>query len=125
MQFCYGAYDNTNTSSSGTATIAITNASVYEYDEPAASGTTAPTMPVTNTTPEAPPYSPPTALIGDNVELTSSYGCQTIQASTPPAVAASGYLQLVLTVAYSATAWANAYPEATLSLGRVTTTYTP
>lgn len=126
-QFCYGAYNNTNSAASGPASIAITSAAVVEQHEPSASGTTAPSSPATITTPEAPPYGSPTTLVSASFApaLSSSYACRTIQASTPPQITGDGYLSLVLTVTFSVPSWTGAYPEATLSLGRVTTTYSP
>jgi hypothetical protein len=127
VQFCYGVYKNTNPLASFPSTISITSATVQEDDEPNAAATAAPSPPAVTTTPEAAPYAPPVPLISASFSpvLSGGYGCRTLAPSTPPAISSSGYLSLVLTVQFSAGAWSGAYPEGTISLGRVTTTYSP
>ncbi len=126
VQFCYGVFNNTDPGAQYTSTIEVTNAEVLEDDEQAPSSSAAPTSPDTNTTPEAPTYAPVPLLNAPlSPALENSSGCRTISAPTPAAISPNGYLSLVLTVTYSGEAYGGNYPEGTISLGRVTTTYTP
>jgi hypothetical protein len=126
VQFCYGVFNGTDPGQQYTSEIQITNAEVVEDDEQAPGSSAAPTSPNTNTTPEAPPYAP-VPLINEPLSpaLENSSGCRTVTASSPAAISASGYLSLVLTVTYQGEAYGGNYPEGTISLGRVTTTYSP
>jgi hypothetical protein len=122
VEFCWGEFDDTDPPANP-STLRITDASVYEYDEPTASGTSPPAASPTDTTPEAAPYAATKLLDASGLSLGAGYGCQTIQASSPPAITAGGYMSLVLTISFSAHAASGNYPESTLSLGRVTATY--
>jgi hypothetical protein len=126
VQFCYGVFNGTDPGQSGTSALQITNAEVVEDDEAAPSSSAAPTTPNTNTTPEAPLYAPvPLINAPLSPALENSSGCRTVSASGSAAISANGYLSLVLTVTYQGAAYAGNYPEGTISLGRVTTTYSP
>lgn len=126
VQFCFGVFNNTDPGQQYSSTIEVTNAEVLEDDEQAPSSSAAPTSPDTNTTPEAPTYAPVPLLNAPlSPALENSSGCRTISAPTPAAISANGYLSLVLTVTYSGEAYGGNYPEGTISLGRVTTTYAP
>jgi hypothetical protein len=126
VQFCYGVFNGTDPGQQYMSTLQITNAEVVEYNEPAPSGSAAPTSPDTNTTPEAPLYAPAPLIDAPfSPALQNSSGCRTISASTPAAISANGYLSLILTVTYSGEAYGGPYPEGTVSLGRVETTYSP
>jgi hypothetical protein len=126
VQFCYGVFNNTDPGAGYTSTIQISNAEVVEDNEPGSSTSAAPTSPNTNTTPEAPLYaSEPLINAPFSPALENSSSCRTIAASSPAPISASGYLSLVLTVSYQGEAYGGAYPEGTISLGRVTTTYAP
>ena len=122
VQFCWGEFNDTDPPANA-STLTITDASVYEYAEPTTTGTAPPTPSPTDTTPEAAPYTATTLLDASGLSLGPGYGCQTIQASSAPAIAAGGYLSLVLTISFSAHAAGGNYPESTLSLGRVTAIY--
>ena len=127
VEFCYGEVDNSNPGapSSDSASLAITSAAVQELEEPVTSGPAPPLTPVTNTTPEAPPYSPAVSLIDTDFNLNNAYGCETVTPSAPAAIEETGYLELVLTLSFTASPYIGTgnYPDATLSLGRVTATY--
>jgi hypothetical protein len=122
VQFCYGAFANTDAAYAEPAGITITHATVYENTEPATSGTT----PV-----GAPPYSSPTPLVDASLSLTGGYGCKTLTPATPPAIAAGGYLSLDVTASFSSEGYYHPgassyeYPSAPIYFGRVTTTYSP
>jgi hypothetical protein len=127
VEFCYGEVDNSNPGapSSDSASLAITSAAVEELEEPVTNGTTPPVTPVTNTTPEAPPYSPPVSLTNTDFNLNNAYGCETVTPSAPAAIDPTGYLELVLSLSFTASPYSGIgnFPDATLSLGRVTVTY--
>jgi hypothetical protein len=126
VEFCYGVFNGTDPGQGYTSTLQITNAEVVEYDEQAPSSSAAPTAPDTNTTPEAPLYAPvPLINAPFTPALQNSSSCRTVSASTPAAISANGYLSLILTVTYSGEAYGGSYPEGTVSLGRVETTYSP
>jgi hypothetical protein len=126
VEFCYGVFNGTDPGQGYTSTLQITNAEVVEYDEQAPSSSAAPTAPDTNTTPEAPLYAPvPLINAPFTPALENSSSCRTVSASTPAAISANGYLSLILTVTYSGEAYCGSYPEGTVSLGRVETTYSP
>jgi hypothetical protein len=127
VTFCYGAFNNTTPGGSAPSTISITGATVLELSEPSASGTTAPATPLTSTTPEAPPYATPIPLISQTFTpaISESYGCRTISPASAAAIPSGAYLSLVLGVSFSTGNWTGNDPEGTISLGRVTATYSP
>ncbi len=126
VQFCYGVFNGTDPGQEYTSTLQITNAEVLEDDEQTPGSSAAPTSPDTNTTPEAPLYAPVPLLNAPfTPALENSSGCRTVSASGSAAISASGYLSLVLTVTYQGEANSGPYPEGTISLGRVTATYSP
>ena len=122
VQFCWGIVD---TAGAGTADISITNASVVEHTEAAVNTATVPVQPPATNADEAPGYVR-TPLINDPENITSGAGCTMVQTSITPAIAPGGYLQLVLTVTVSGAPENSTatWPQATLSLGRISTTYT-
>jgi hypothetical protein len=126
VQFCYGVFNNTDPGAGYTSTIQITDAEVVEDNEPGSSSSAAPTSPNTNTTPEAPLYAAePLINAPFSPALENSSSCRTIAAPSPAPISPNGYLSLVLTVTYQGEAYGGVYPEGTISLGRVTTTYAP
>jgi hypothetical protein len=126
VQFCYGVFNNTDPGAGYTSTIQITNAEVVEDNEQSSSSSAAPTSPNTNTTPEAPLYAPePLINAALSPPLENSSSCRTIAATSPAPVSPNGYLSLILTVTYQGEAYGGNYPEGTISLGRVTATYSP
>jgi len=125
VQFCYGV--GTVTAGSGaeaqTGTMKITQAVVSELDENAAASSGS----------GAPPYVK-TTLLSDPLDLTDGSNCQTLTPSSPAAINSSGYLQLTISAAFTATAgyanpnnnYVQSYvAEAPLTLGRITATYSP
>jgi hypothetical protein len=123
VQFCYGA--STGTAGTGTekqtTSMTITNAAVYQLNEPAAASSGA----------GAPPYATAT-LLSTNPSLGNGSNCATVKPSSPVAIGASGYLMFRLVATLSASAGyadpADNYGQpfvahATLALGRITTTY--
>jgi hypothetical protein len=127
IQFCYGAGSATagTGAEAQSASFKFTQAEVYEIDEPAAATAGG----------GAPPYKHE-LLMNAPLSLSGSSNCQTVAPPSPPAIDSSGYLLFQLFVTFSATAgsWepANSYPQAqantataALTLGRLTTTYSP
>jgi hypothetical protein len=113
VQFCYGTATSRDPSSSTSMT--IDNAAVVEFTEPATSSTgnyNAPTYTITN-------------LISQPLSLTNQSGCQTVSASTPPAIVPGSYLKLEVGVSWKLAAEGSTAPQVTLTLGRVSTTYSP
>jgi hypothetical protein len=120
VEFCYGAFANTNAAYPEKAAISITHATVDEYTESATAGTT----PV-----GAPPYSA-VPLIDTALTVPAGYGCQTLTPPTPPEIDPSGYLELSVTASFSSGGYYQngsnyQYPVAPMYLGSVTTTYSP
>jgi hypothetical protein len=127
IQFCYGAGSATagTGAEAQSASIKFTQAEVYEIDEPTAATAGG----------GAPPYKHELLM---NVPLNVSGGsnCQTVAPPSPAAIDPSGYLLFQLFATFSATAGsyepANSYPQSqantatvALTLGRLTTTYSP
>jgi hypothetical protein len=116
VQFCYGTATSRLPSSSTSMT--ITGASVIEFTEPATSSTgsyNAPAYTMTN-------------LINQPLSLTNQAGCQTLSASPPPVIAPDGYLKIEVQVSWKEAAFdsgTSQAPQVTLTLGRVSTTYSP
>jgi hypothetical protein len=133
IQFCYGLQDTSNVFHVGEATtIAITGATLTQYDEPG-----------TGAAGGEPPTYDPTPLFNLPLDITTSPtlqtsgqgagsgvgtgGCQTLTPSSPPAITSDGYLALDITATFTATTAdnGNATWNAIISFGRITTTYTP
>jgi hypothetical protein len=127
VQFCYG--DGNDTAGTGaeaqTATMTITQAQVYEIDEPT----------VASTGSGAPAYKHE-LLLNDPVDLAGSSNCATVKPASTVAVDPAGYLLFQIYASFKATKGsyepANDYyatqaytATAPLTLGRITTTYGP
>jgi hypothetical protein len=114
VTFCYGVAVSRATT--GTTSISIAHATVFERDEPAAS-TTGPSDW------QAPPYTTDT-LIDTALDLSGQSGCATLTPSAAAPIDPSGYLAIDLTVDYQlGPATGGTSSQVTLQLGRVTTTY--
>jgi hypothetical protein len=101
----------------------ITNAAVSELDENA----------VASSGSGAPPYAA-TPLFSQALALAGGSNCQTVTPSAAAPINPSGYLMLTITATFSSTAgyadpsdnYGQTYvAQAPLSLGRITTTYSP
>jgi hypothetical protein len=125
VEFCYGA--GTGTAGTGskeqTASMTITRATVTELDEKTAASTGG----------GAPPYSS-TTLIDTALNLSGGSNCQTLTPSAAAPIDPSGYLMLRVYSTFSASAGyadpSENYAQtliasASLTLGRITTTYSP
>jgi hypothetical protein len=125
VEFCYGA--GTGTAGTGseeqTASMTITEAVVYELDEKTAAATDGGSPPYTTTT-----------LIDTPLSLSGGSNCQTVTPSAAAPIDPSGYLMLRVFSTFSASAgyadpgenYAQPFvASASLSLGRITTTYGP
>ncbi len=131
IQFCYGLQDTSNTFHVGEpTTIAITHATLTQYDE---SGT--------SVVPGEPPTYDPTQLFSLPLDIQTSPalqtsgpgagsgvgtgGCQTLTPSSAPAISSAGYLALDITATFTADVDSGATWNAIISFGRITTTYAP
>jgi hypothetical protein len=127
VEFCYGA--GTGTAGSGnqkqTASMTITEATVYELNEPAAATAGG----------GAPPYAHK-QLLDETLDLTNGSNCQTVKPAAPPSIDPSGYLLFQLFATFNASAGyhdpSDNYIQsplntasAPLTLGRITVTYSP
>lgn len=114
VTFCYGVAVSRPTT--GTTSISIAHATVFERDEPV----------VATTGPadwQAPPYTTNT-LIDTALDLSGQSGCETLTPSGPAPIDPSGYLAIDLTVDYQLGPGAGGTSsQVTLQLGRLTTTY--
>jgi hypothetical protein len=123
VQFCYGVGGTTAGSGSEaqTDTMTITRANVYEIDEPAAASAGT----------GAPPYKH--ELLADKTfSLSSGNNCATLKPPTPAAIDSAGYLLFQVFVTFHASAgyWPSTAGQVNtaaghLTLGRITTTYSP
>jgi hypothetical protein len=122
VQFCYGVGGTTAGSGSEaqTDTMTITQANAYEIDEPAAASAGS----------GAPSYKHE-LLANNSYSLSSGDNCATLKPPTPAAIDSAGYLLFQVFVTFHASAgdWGSSGQVDTaaghLTLGRITTTYSP
>jgi hypothetical protein len=133
IEFCYGLQDTSNTFHLGDpTTIAITQATLTQYDESGAGAAGG-----------QPPTYDPTPLFSMPLDIQTSPtlqtsgpgagsgvgtgGCQTLTPSTAPVISPTGYLALDITATFTAPTADNgaATWNAIISFGRITTTYSP
>lgn len=127
VQFCYG--DGNDTAGTGSeaqsSTMTITQAQVYEIDEP--------TVPSSGS--GAPPYKHE-LLLNDSLNLTGGSNCATVKPASTATVDPAGYLLFQIFATFKATAGSYEPPNdyyatqaytavSPLTLGRITTTYGP
>jgi hypothetical protein len=122
VQFCINISPQTNSNYTGTTSVSVDKATVYELNEPSPGGGAG-----SGTAAGPPAYSPRTVLLQQTYTgETQIDNCLTATASSPQAVSANGYLILAITIGLTTNgAQGGFFGTNYVSFGRVTTTYTP
>lgn len=121
VEFCINIGPNSNPSFTGTSTVSVDKATVYEIDEPKPAGGAG----SGDSNAEPPPYESPVPLLQQTYTgETMVDDCLTASASTPQPVNPDGYLVLAVTLGLT-TSGGPGFGTNPIAFGRVTTTYGP